>query len=153
MLRRLIVHIDGGSRGNPGPAAIGVVLETDDHEFISRLSAHIGIATSTTAEYRAALAGLREIRRLFPEDASSLTIEIRTDFQPMVNQMAGLAETRRSHVEELVAQIREEMEGLNVQWRWVPREKNGAADTLVHNALGLRGRALRLNPGEVSRIP
>ena len=94
MGRRFVVEADGGSRGNPGPAAYGaVVLDADDRRDARRAAEYIGVATNNVAEYRGLIAGLKAARELDP-DASvevrhGLQARRRADVRPLEDQAPG----------------------------------------------------------------
>ena len=118
---------DGGSRGNPGPAACGFVLESADGRQLASVGAPIGRATVAVAEYRALVAGLRAVL------AEGLdAVEVRTDSRLVVAQITGAAPVRSRTVAPLHAEARDlAMRIGTVAYRWVPAEQNGAADALV----------------------
>ncbi|HEY7257874.1 MAG TPA: ribonuclease HI family protein [Gaiellales bacterium] len=118
---------DGGSRGNPGPAACGFVLEAADGRQLASVGAPIGRATVAVAEYRALVAGLGVALAEGLE-----AVEVRTDSRLVVAQMTGEAPVRSRAVKPLHAEARDlAMRIGTVGFRWVPAEQNGAADALV----------------------
>jgi ribonuclease H / adenosylcobalamin/alpha-ribazole phosphatase len=129
--RRLIVEADGGSRGNPGPAAYGaVVRDAQTSEVLAAEGLPIGRATNNVAEYRGLIAGLEMARDLDPTAA----LEVRMDSKLVIEQMAGRWKVKHADMKPLAlkaARLRPAM----VTWTWVPRELNKVADTLVNRAL------------------
>ena len=122
---------DGGSRGNPGPAACGFVLEDADGRQLASVAEPIGQATVAVAEYRAVLAGLHAVA-----DLGLTAVEVRTDSRLVVAQMTGEAPVRSRAVAPLHAEARDlAMRIGTVAYRWVPAEQNGAADALVAGVL------------------
>ena len=122
---------DGGSRGNPGPAACGYVLEDADGRRLAAAGAPIGQATVAVAEYRAVLAGLHAAL-----EHRLTAVEVRTDSRLVVAQMTGAAPVRSRAVEPLHAEARDLARRIGtVAYRWVPAEQNGAADALVAGVL------------------
>jgi probable phosphoglycerate mutase len=118
---------DGGSRGNPGPAACGFVLEDADGRRLAAVGAPIGRATVAVAEYRGLVAGLHAVA-----DHGLTAVEVRTDSRLVVAQMAGRAPVRSRAVAPLHAEARDiAMRIGTVTYRWVPADQNGAADALV----------------------
>jgi ribonuclease H / adenosylcobalamin/alpha-ribazole phosphatase len=118
---------DGGSRGNPGPAACGFVLEDADGRRVASVAMPIGQATVAVAEYRAVVAGLHAVA-----DHGLAAVEVRTDSRLVVAQMTGQAPVRSKAITPLHAEARElAMRIGTVAYRWVPAEQNGAADALV----------------------
>jgi ribonuclease HI len=122
---------DGGSRGNPGPAAYGFVLEDADGSTIVSAAEPIGQATVAVAEYRALVAGLHAVA-----ERGLAAVEVRTDSRLAVAQMTGAAPVRSRAVAPLHAEARDlGMRIGTVTYRWVPADQNGAADALVAGVL------------------
>lgn len=125
------VRIDGGSRGNPGPSAIGVVVEDANGEELRTVSRTIGVGTNNVAEYRALLAGLELAAQV---GASSL--EVVSDSELLVRQMRGEYKVKNEGLKPLHAEARERAAGFaRFAIRHVPREENARADELVNLAL------------------
>jgi ribonuclease H / adenosylcobalamin/alpha-ribazole phosphatase len=131
MARRLIVEADGGSRGNPGPAAYGaVVRDADTFDVLASEGLPIGRATNNVAEYRGLIAALEMVRELDPTAA----VEVRMDSKLVIEQMAGRWRVKHPDMKPLALQAAR-LRPAQVIWTWVPRELNKAADTLVNRAL------------------
>ena len=132
MHRRVIVEADGGSRGNPGPAAFGALLkDADTGEVLAEASESIGTATNNVAEYRGLIAGLELLRAHAPDAAE---IEVRMDSKLVIEQMAGRWRIKHPGLKPLAIQANSlAPEGLT--WTWIPRELNREADRLVNEAL------------------
>lgn len=128
---RLLLHVDGGARGNPGPAAIGVVIATPEGETVERIAEAIGTATNNVAEYRALLRGLERARALGAD-----AIEVRGDSELVVRQVNGDYRVRSADLVPLHAAALEAL-GRFGSWslRHVPRAENADADALVNAAL------------------
>ena len=133
-----VLRCDGGSRGNPGPAAYGFVLEGRDGTVLASGSAAIGVATVGTAEYRAVAEGLEAAA-----GAGCAGVEVRTDSRLVVRHLAEPGRRLRSpglaalRARALAAATRLE----SVRYRWVPAAENAAADALVRELLsGAAGR-------------
>lgn len=126
-----VLRTDGGSRGNPGPSAIGVILENDQGTVFEEIGACIGTATSNQAEYQALITGLetavdRGVRRL----------RILADSELLVRQMRQEYKVRNAGLKELYLQARALVREFDrVEIKHVPREENAAADALVNRAL------------------
>jgi len=130
-MRRLIVEADGGSRGNPGPAAYGaVVRDADTLEVLASEGLPIGRATNNVAEYRGLIAGLEMARELDPAAA----VEVRMDSKLVIEQMAGRWRVKHPDMKPLALEAAR-LRPPEVIWTWVPRELNKAADILVNRAL------------------
>jgi ribonuclease HI len=128
---KAVVHVDGGARGNPGPAATGVVVESPDGDVLYAGGETIGVATNNVAEYRALIEGLRRATELGVTD-----VDVLGDSALVVNQVNGTWRIKEPHLRPL----REEaVQALRAFDRWtlrhVPRAKNADADALVNQAL------------------
>jgi len=122
---------DGGARGNPGPAAYGYVLETDDGTVLEARGEAIGNATNNVAEYRALLAGLEAAKR---HDVSEL--EVVSDSELLVKQMRGEYKVKNAALRELSLEAARLARQLaRVSYTAVRREHNQLADALVNEAL------------------
>jgi ribonuclease H / adenosylcobalamin/alpha-ribazole phosphatase len=129
--RQLIVEADGGSRGNPGPAAYGaVVRDARTMEVLAAEGLPIGRATNNVAEYRGLIAGLEMAHELDPTAA----LEVRMDSRLVIEQMAGRWKVKHADMKTLALEAAR-LRPATVTWTWVPRELNKAADTLVNRAL------------------
>jgi ribonuclease HI len=128
---KVVVHVDGGARGNPGPAAIGVVISTPDGEVLDELGERIGVATNNVAEYRALLRGLERARAL-----GAAEIEVINDSELVAKQITGAYKVKNAAMKPLHA---EAMAALRTFDGWrirsVPRARNARADELVNEAL------------------
>ncbi len=136
-MKKLIIYTDGGARGNPGPAAIGVAIYDPGkiNEPIFKLGKVIGVTTNNQAEYNALLLGLQEARKL---GASELVCYL--DSELVVKQLQGLYKVREEGLKKMIAEIfREQNKFTQVVYKHVPREKNKLADQLVNEALDKAG--------------
>jgi ribonuclease HI len=128
---KLVVHVDGGARGNPGPAAVGVVLSAPEGEVVDEASAVIGEATNNVAEYRGLLLGLERARAL-----GATEVEVVNDSELIARQVNGDYRVKHADMKPL---HRQALAALDSFERWsirsVPREQNARADRLVNRAL------------------
>ena len=129
------IEADGGSRGNPGPAAYGAVLkDAATGETIAERGETIGVATNNVAEYRGLIAGLELYREHTPDAA----LEVRMDSRLVVEQMSGNWKIKHPDMKPLALEARR-LAPAGTIFTWVPRERNAHADRLVNEALdGLR---------------
>ena len=136
MTKNLIIYTDGGARGNPGPAAIGVYVVDSDGKEILRKSKQIGEATNNIAEYRAVIEALEWIRENAEGQSASWRIQFYLDSSLVVNQLNGIFKVKQKHLRELLLQIRglEQEIGGKILYNFIPREKNKTADFLVNNS-------------------
>jgi ribonuclease HI len=128
---RVVVNVDGGSRGNPGPAAAAAVASTPDGDELAERSEYIGEATNNVAEYRALLLGLRLAR-----DLEAREVEVACDSELVARQIGGEYKVKHAGLKPLYL---EAMHALREFDRWsirtVRREGNVRADELVNEAL------------------
>jgi probable phosphoglycerate mutase len=128
----LIVEADGGSRGNPGPAAYGaVVRDAASGSVLAELAEYLGEVSNNVAEYRGALAGLVHARELDPD----ATVEMRLDSKLIVEQMSGRWQIKHPDMRDLAKQVRAAFPPGQVSYTWVPREENHRADALVNEMI------------------
>ena len=130
MARSFIIYADGGSRGNPGPAAFGAVL-MEGRTVLAELGQPIGIASNNVAEYNGLLAGLRAANDL----DKNATIEVRMDSKLVVEQMSGNWQIKHVDMRRLAYEARELHDPKLITYKWIPREENTHADNLVNKAL------------------
>lgn len=143
MARRLIVEADGGSRGNPGPAAYGaLVRDAETGEVLVEVAEHIGVASNNVAEYRGAIAGLSAAMDLDPD----AQVEVRMDSKLVVEQLSGRWQVKHPAMKALAKQALAVWPGGLVRYTWVPRERNKDADRLANEALDAAARGLPWAP-------
>ncbi len=128
---RLVVHVDGGARGNPGPAAIGVVVSQPDGHVIDEQAERIGVATNHVAEYRALLKGLERAAALGARE-----VEVVNDSELVAKQLTGAYKVKHPAMKPLYIEAIAALRGFD-RWsiRSVPRAQNARADALVNQAL------------------
>lgn len=132
MSRDLIVEADGGSRGNPGPAAFGsLVRDAITGQVLVELGESVGIATNNVAEYGGAIAGLQAAAEIDPDAC----VEVRLDSKLIVEQMSGRWQIKHPDMRDLAKVARAVLPAGQVTYTWVPREQNRAADALVNEVL------------------
>ncbi len=129
--RSVIIEADGGSRGNPGPAAYGAVLkDADTGAVIAEDGTTIGVATNNVAEYSGLIAGLRLAEEFAPE----ADIEVRMDSKLVVEQMSGRWKIKHPDMRPLATEANR-LAPFGTTYTWVPREQNKHADRLANEAL------------------
>jgi broad specificity phosphatase PhoE/ribonuclease HI len=127
----VIVEADGGSRGNPGPAAYGaLVRDPATGDVIAQQGKTLGIATNNVAEYSGLIAGLE----LAAEYAPNASIEVRMDSKLVIEQMAGRWKIKHPDLQPLAMKA-QSLAPFGTEWTWVPRAQNAAADALANMAL------------------
>jgi ribonuclease HI len=129
--RALVVHVDGGARGNPGPAAIGVVVSSADGGVLREVGERIGPASNNVAEYRALLRGIELAREL-----GAVELEIINDSELVAKQLTGAYRVKHPAMKPLYAEAKAALREFD-RWqiRSVPRAQNAHADALVNQAL------------------
>lgn len=128
---KLLVNVDGGARGNPGPAAIAAVVQNADGEVLEERGERIGEATNNVAEYRALLLGIERAAALGASE-----VELIGDSELIVKQVKGEYKVKDAGMRELHAAAKRALAGFE-GWsiRHVRREHNAEADRLVNQAL------------------
>ncbi len=131
---KVVVHVDGGARGNPGPAAAAAVLSDPAGEVLDEASEAIGVATNNVAEYRGLLLGLARARELGADE-----VEVVNDSELVAKQVNGLYKVKHPDMKPLHAAAMQALEAFD-SWtmRSVPRAQNADADALVNQALDAR---------------
>jgi len=129
----IVVYTDGGSRGNPGPAALGVYVETLDKKYAQFL----GRATNNEAEYQGIVFALKKIHQLVGKSkAKSVSVEVRSDSQLIVSQLSGVFKLKQEHLWKYFIEIwNVKQDFKEVSFVYVPREKNKVADALLNEEL------------------
>jgi ribonuclease HI len=137
---KITLFSDGGSRGNPGPAGIGVVIrqideKTHKNTSLKEISEFIGVGTNNIAEYTAILQGLKWIKE--NTDINDLSVECFLDSQLVVEQLCGRYKMKNEGLKPLFWEIRDLILALGgqVTFKHIPREQNAEADLLVNLAL------------------
>lgn len=130
MSGRIRIHGDGGSRGNPGPAAAAAVLLDEDGNVIEKRSEYMGVATNNQAEYLAVELGLQAMREL---DIAAADFYL--DSQLVVRQLNGQYKVKHPEMKAAFARIQKLKEGLDVTFTHVLRADNTIADTAVNECL------------------
>ena len=130
-MTRLVVHVDGGARGNPGQAAVAAVVATPDGDVVAERGERIGVATNNVAEYRALLLGLA-----LAAEHGARAVELVGDSELVVRQVRGEYRVKDAGLKPLHAEVRAALTGFD-EWsiRHVRREQNARADALVNATL------------------
>lgn len=136
-MSRATLFADGGSRGNPGPAASGAVLFAEDGTVLAEVGKFLGIATNNVAEWRALIIGLERARELGIDE-----IAIRMDSELVVRQVTGVYRVKHADLIPLASQAKTMLRAFKtVDIRHVPRKENAAPDAVVNQVLD--GEAMR----------
>ena len=143
--RSVVVEADGGSRGNPGQAAYGAVLQdATTGEVIAERAEYIGVATNNVAEYRGLIAGLE----LYNEHTPNAELEVRMDSKLVVEQMSGNWKIKHPDMKPL-AMAAHQLAPFGTTYTWIPRSENVYADRILNVALD----AEACTPAKTTRAP
>ena len=131
---RVIVHVDGGARGNPGPAAAAAVVSDPDGQVLDEAAELLGVATNNVAEYRGLLLGLQRAHEL-----GATEVDVVNDSELVAKQITGDYKVKHADMKPLHRAAIEVLDGFD-RWtiRSVPRAQNAHADALVNQALDAR---------------
>jgi len=145
-MKKIIIYTDGGSRGNPGPSAIGIVFCNEKGEIIKKYSEVLGESTNNEAEYQAVIFALKKFKALFGNKlAKNSEIEVRADSELLIKQMQGLYKILEPKIQELFLAVWNlKLDFKKVKFKIIPREKNKEADRLVNEALDSQSKTQNL---------
>jgi len=143
-MEKYIIFTDGGSRGNPGPAGIGVVICNEKGEAVKKYGEAIGEATNNEAEYQALIFALKKIKTLFGKDKMKVAqIEIRMDSELIVNQLSHKYKIEDAKMQLLFLQVWNLLIDFGAyKFVAIGREQNSEADRMVNQALDLKQESL-----------
>jgi ribonuclease HI len=137
--QKLIINTDGGARGNPGPAGIGVAIADEQGKNIAQFKKYIGEATNNVAEYKALILALEEAKKIFNLQFAIFNggeLDIRMDSELIVRQMQGRYKIKEPTLKLLAGQALKLIKHFQqVEFKHVPREQNKLADKLVNEAI------------------
>ena len=133
---RIIIQTDGGSRGNPGPAAVGAII-SQEGQILKKYGESIGQATNNQAEYQAVIFALKKVKLLFgKKKAKEMEIEIKVDSELIVKQLNHEYKIKEKDLQLLFIKIWNLILDFNsVSFKYVRREENKEADQMVNQAL------------------
>jgi len=145
-MEKIIIYIDGGSRGNPGPSAFGVILCNGQGDILKKYSEYIGKATNNEAEYQGLIFALKKAKAYFgKEKIKKMGIELFSDSQLLVKQMNGEYKVLNSRIQPLfLIAWNLKIDYKNIRISFVSREKNKEADKLVNQALDSEDKSQKL---------
>ena len=144
-VRHLVIEADGGSRGNPGPAAYGaVVIDGDTGEVLVELADYLGEQTNNVAEYEGVTAGLAACREIDPD----AMVEARLDSKLVVEQLSGGWAIKNAKLRELALRAKALAPADQVRYTWVPRAQNKRADALANQSMDAAAAG---RPGRIER--
>jgi ribonuclease HI len=146
-MKKIIIYTDGGSRGNPGPGAIGVVFCNEKGEIFKKYSQYLGENfTNNEAEYQAVIFALKKFKGLFGKKlAKNSEIELRSDSELLTKQLGGKYKILEPKIQPLFITVWNlRLDFKKVKFTLISREKNKEADRLVNEALDGQAKAQKL---------
>ena len=145
-MEKIIIYIDGGSRGNPGPSAFGVLLCDGKGDILKKYSEYIGKATNNEAEYQGLIFALKKAKAYFgKEKIKKMGIELFSDSQLLVKQMNGEYKVLDSKIQPLfLTAWNLKIDYKNIGISFIVREKNKEADKLVNQTLDAQNKSPKL---------
>lgn len=145
-MKKIIIYTDGGSRGNPGPSAIGAVFYNERGDIVKKYSESLGQATNNEAEYRAVIFALKKFKVLFGKKlASQSEIEVRADSELLVKQLSGHYKILEPKIQVLFLAVWNlKLDFKKIKFKLISREDNKEADRLVNEALDGQEKSQKL---------
>jgi len=146
-MKKIIIYADGGSRGNPGPGAIGVVFCNEKGQIIKKYSKFLGESfTNNEAEYQAVIFALKKFKQLFGKKlAKNSEVELKTDSEFLVKQLKGEYKILNPKIQPLFLTLWNlKLDFKRVKFKKIARSKNKEADELVNEALDNQERTQKL---------
>jgi len=136
-IKKIVIYTDGGSRGNPGPSAFGILIFDDQKNILKKYSQYIGEATNNEAEYQALIFALKKTKALFGKEQIKKTpVEIMSDSELLVKQMKGEYKILNPRIQPLFLKAWNlKIDFGKLRFFLIPREKNREADRLVNETL------------------
>ncbi len=145
-MKKITIYTDGGSRGNPGPAAIGVVFCNERGQPIKKYSEYLGETTNNEAEYQAVIFALEKFKLLFGRKlAKNTEIELKSDSELLIKQLTGLYKVLELNIQQLFITVWNlKLDFKKVKFKLISRDKNKEADLLVNKVLDNQERSQKL---------
>ena len=146
-MKKIVIYTDGGSRGNPGKAAIGVVFCNEKDQVIKKFGEYLGDnLTNNEAEYQAVIFGLKKFKAVFGKAIAKVSeVEVRSDSELLVNQMNGKYKLEDEKIQKFFIEIWNLMiDFKGVKFKAIPRERNSQADAMVNETLDSQGTSQKL---------
>jgi len=145
-MKKIIIYTDGGSRGNPGPSAIGVIFCNEKNQIIKKYSEYLGEMTNNEVEYQAVIFALEKFKALFGKKlAKSTEIELKADSELLIKQLNGEYKILDEKIQPRFLKVWNlKLDFKKVKFKLISREKNQEADGLVNEALNYQKSILKL---------
>lgn len=140
-MEKVIAYSDGGARGNPGPAAVGVYIEDATGKKLKEVSESLGNATNNFAEYNGVMVALQTLKAMYGKKSKEMAFEIRMDSELVKKQLNGEYQIKEPGLVPMFIEIHNLRVANfpNLTLTHVPREKNKEADRLVNECLDAQG--------------
>jgi ribonuclease HI len=138
MKEKIIIYTDGGARGNPGPAGIGIVVLDADEKVLKEVSQYLGEKTNNFAEYEAVILGLQALKKLFSKDKlKEFDIEVKLDSQLVARQLSGEYQIKEETLFPQFIKVHnmQVKDFPKIKFTYIPREENKEADRLANQAM------------------
>ncbi len=145
-MKKIIIYTDGGSRGNPGPAAIGIVFCNEENQAFKKYSEYLGEATNNEAEYQAVIFALKKFKARFSKKlAQNSEIELRLDSELLIRQLNGEYKILEPKIGTLFLKVWNlKIDFKKIKFKLISREKNQEADRLVNEVLDNQNQTQKL---------
>ena len=145
-MKKIIIYTDGGSRGNPGPAAVGFVFCNEKGQTIKEYSEYLGETTNNDAEYQAVILALKKFKALFGKKlAKNSEIELKSDSELLIKQLNGEYKILEPRIQSLfITAWNLRLDFKKIKFKLISRQKNQVADKLVNEALNNQSQAQKL---------
>lgn len=145
-IEKIVIYIDGGSRGNPGPSAFGILILDGQKNILKKYSQYIGEATNNEAEYQALIFALKKTKSLFgKEKIKKVSIELRSDSELLIKQMKGEYKVLNPKIQKFFLKAWNlKIDFGKLKFFLIPREENQEADRLVNEVLDAEAKTQKL---------
>lgn len=145
-IEKIVIYVDGGSRGNPGPSAFGILISDGQKNILKKYSQYIGEATNNEAEYQALIFALKKTKSLFgKEKIKKIGIELRSDSELLIKQMKGEYKVINPKIQKLFLKAWNlKIDFKKLKFFLIPREENQEADRLVNEVLDAEAKTQKL---------
>lgn len=146
-MRKITIYIDGGSQGNPGPSALGIVFCNEKGQCFKKYSEYLGDnLTNNEAEYQALIFALQKFKALFGKKlAKNTDLEIKSDSELLIKQLKGEYKILEPKIQTLFITVWNlKLDFKKIKFTLIPREKNKEADALVGEVLKDKNRSQKL---------
>lgn len=145
-IEKIVIYVDGGSRGNPGPSAFGILISDGQKNILKKYSQYISEATNNEAEYQALIFALKKTKSLFgKEKIKKIGIELRSDSELLIKQMKGEYKVINPKIQKLFLKAWNlKIDFGKLKFFLIPREENQEADRLVNEVLDAEAKTQKL---------